>query len=321
MPATRIADLPFPVTAAKADWLVASHWIGFTPLSDAPDAEIRCQNTVAAQFGSGYVIEYITRNFGTPNTGFESDSSYLSERSAHADVAGKLIAIHRLLSTARPLKTIVGPADFERIQDMWAEDGRRRRWSVAFPIVETYDIINRPYANQVLTTEAMQRLFAHPSATLRPLNDSERNAIANLSIAPRSTVNAWIAIEGEIGAAEGSVIDKRIVTNIEIDLRATAMEGMTAEQRAKIRLRAAWLAQKFVRQRQKTGRLTCDKCSFDPTHLVSGTPVKPRSLLDVHHLHPLEEGVRITTLTDFTLLCPTCHRFEHALLKAELATR
>jgi 5-methylcytosine-specific restriction protein A len=320
MPASRIADLPFPVTAAKADWLVASHWIGFTPLSDAPDAEIRCQNTVAAQFGGGYVLEYITRNFGTPNAGFETDPSYLSERTAHADVAGKLVAVHRLLSTVRPLKTIVGQADFERVQDMWAEDGRRRRWSVAFPVVESYEITSRPYANQVFTTDAMQRLFAHPSATLRPLNDSERAAIADLPIAPRSTINAWIAIEGEIAAAKGSVIDKRIVANIEADLRATAMEGMTAEQRAKVRLRAAWLAQKFIRQRQKAGKLTCDKCNFDPTHLISGTMVKPRSLLDVHHLHPLDEGIRVTTLADFALLCPTCHRFEHALLKAELAT-
>ena len=320
MPASRIADLPFPVTAAKADWLMASHWIGFTPVSDAPDADIRCQNTVAGQFGSGYVLEYITRTFGTPNPGFEADPLYLSERTTHSGVAGKLVAVHRLLSTARPLKTIVGQADFERIQDMWAEDGRRRRWSVAFPVVESYEITSKPYANQVFTAEAMQRLFAHPSATLRPLNDSERAAITVLPIAPRSTMNSWIAIESEIVAAEGSVIDRNIVSNIEADLRAAAMEGMTTEQRAKVRLRAAWLAQKFVRQRQKAGELTCDECSFNPAHLVSGTPLKPRSLLDVHHLHPLDEGVRVTTLADFALLCPTCHRFEHALLKVKLAT-
>src|SRR5271165_1954646 len=136
MAVSRIADLPFPVTAAKADWLVASHWIGFTPASDASDAPARCQATIAGQFGGGYVVEYITRNFGTPNAGFEDDPGYLSEREAHATLAGRLVAVHRLRPTARPLRTLLGETDFGRMQDMWAEEGRRRRWSVAFPIVE-----------------------------------------------------------------------------------------------------------------------------------------------------------------------------------------
>jgi 5-methylcytosine-specific restriction protein A len=164
-------------------------------------------------------------------------------------------------------------------------------------------------------------LFGHPSATLRPLNDSERGAIADLPLRSRTTSNAWIAIEDEIAAAEGSNIDRKIAKDIEIDLRATAIEGMTEEQRAKVRLRAAWLAQKFVLHRQKTGTLTCDNCPFDPAILVDGTGVRPRSLLDVHHLHPLEEGRRATTLADFALLCPTCHRFEHALLRASSSRR
>jgi 5-methylcytosine-specific restriction protein A len=317
MTISRISDLPALVTAAKADWLVASHWIGFTPASDATEAPSRCQATIAAQFGGGYVVEYITRNFGTPNAGFEADPSYLAERAEHAEVAGRLVAVHRLRPTARPLRAILGDADFERMQDMWAEDGKRRRWSVAFPIVESYEIVTRPLANQVFSVEAMQRLFAHPSATLRPLIDNERAAIADLPLLPRATANAWIGIEDEIAAAERSEVDKKIARDIELDLKATAMEGMTEEQRAKVRLRAAWLAHKFVLQRQKAGRLTCDKCNFDPNALINGAAIRPRSLLDVHHLHPLEEGRRVTTLADFGLLCPTCHRFEHAMLRAK----
>ena len=318
---SRIADLPFPVTAAKADWLVASHWIGFTPLSDAVDAVTRCQSTVAAQFGTGYTLEYITRNFGNPNAGFEADPKYLSERAQHAVIAGRLVAVHRPRATARPLKTIIGDANFDRMQDMWAENGKRRRWSVAFPIVESYEITTKPYANRIFPSEAMRRLFAHPSATLRPLNDEERDAIKGLPLKQRATTNAWIGIEDEIVAAERSNIEKMIVRDIEIDLKATSMEGMSAEQRTKVRLRAAWLAQKFVRQRQREDTLICDKCSFDPTTLINGAPVKPRALLDVHHLHPLEEGRRVTTLADFALLCPTCHRFEHSLLRAQAGTQ
>ena len=137
----------------------------------------------------------------------------------------------------------------------------------AFPVVESYDITTQPYARDFFSPAALQRLFAHPSATLRPLNDNERSAIAALPLRVRATSNAWIA-------------------------------------------------HKFVMHRQRTGTLTCDKCPFDPAALVNGTGVRPRTLLDVHHLHPLEEGRRVTTLADFALLCPTCHRFEHALLRA-----
>jgi hypothetical protein len=55
----------------------------------------------------------------------------------------------------------------------------------------------------------------------------------------------------------------------------------------------AWLAHKFVMHREKSGTLTCDRCPFDPATLVNGTGVRPRSLLDVDHLHPLEEGQRV----------------------------
>ena len=106
---------------------------------------------------------------------------------------------------------------------------------------------------------------------------------------------------------------------IDIDLNSAAMEGMTEEQRRKVRLRAAWLANRFVMKRQKAGTLTCDKCSFDPRTLTDGSPMRARSLLDVPHLHPLDEGRRVTTLADFALLCPTCHRFEHALLRANVS--
>lgn len=47
----------------------------------------------------------------------------------------------------------------------------------------------------------------------------------DLSIAPRSTINAQIAIAGEIAAAEGSDIDKKIAANIQTDLRCDCDGG------------------------------------------------------------------------------------------------
>jgi 5-methylcytosine-specific restriction protein A len=187
---SRISELPAVVTAAKADWSVATHWIGFTPTSDAPGSMSQCQATINKQAGRGYVLEYITQNFGTPNPGYETRPDYLADRDAHAEVAGRLVAVHRLRPTARLLRTILGDAEFERIQDMWAEDGKRRRWSVAFPIVESYEIPSKPFARDIFGPDAMRRVFGHPSATLQPLNDDERATIADLPLLARKSINA-----------------------------------------------------------------------------------------------------------------------------------
>lgn len=317
MPISRIADLPAPVTAAKADWLLADHWIGFTPLSDGPDAVPKCQNTITQQAANGYVIEYITAAFGKPNPGFETRPQYHLEREAHAKIAGRLVAVHRLKPTARSLRTIIGDAEFDDLQDMWAEGGKRRRWAVAFPVVESYEIATKPFARDVFGGEGTQRLFHHPSATLRPLNDDERRALADLPLIERKTSNAWIAIEDETAIAAVATIPPSIIQVIENDLAPNALEGLTEEQRRGVRWRAAWLAHRFVMKRQKDRKLFCDDCGFDPAGRISGTLIRARSLLDVHHLHPLEEGLRLTTLADFSLLCPTCHRFAHCVLRSK----
>jgi 5-methylcytosine-specific restriction protein A len=94
-----------------------------------------------------------------------------------------------------------------------------------------------------------------------------------------------------------------------------ALEGMDAERLAKVKRRAAWIADRFIRERQKAGMITCDACTFDPSKLAAELGVKPRGFLDVHHKNPLDEGVRYTTTADFALLCPTCHRAEHVRLR------
>ena len=313
----QIKDLPAPVTASKADWLAGTTWLGFTPTGSDRNARVQCQSTITKQYGSGYVIEYITKQFSEPNPGFEHDLSYIAEREAHQALAGRLIAVHKLRATAKSLETILGAEEYQKLQDMWAQDGKRYRWSVAFPIIESYHVVGRPKAEDVLGEEAYRRLYQRSSATLRVLTDSERSLIADLKLEPVVTQNAWIGIEDEFAQAERSEIDSRILRQIGEDLSSGALEGMEEERRAKARKRAAWLAQKFVINRQKRGQLKCDDCGFDPLQVFSQDLVRPRSLLDVHHKHPLDEGVRYTTIADFALLCPTCHRIEHHRLKLQ----
>jgi 5-methylcytosine-specific restriction protein A len=157
----RIADLPEPVVTAKSDWLVASHWIGFTPVGTGPDATSRCTSAIARQAAGGYVVEYITQSFGEPNPGSEQDARFLSDREEHRKFAGKLVGVHKLRPTARPLREIVGEEEYECLQDTWAKDGHRNRWSVAFPIIESYAIADDREASRIFGAEAMKRLFAH----------------------------------------------------------------------------------------------------------------------------------------------------------------
>jgi 5-methylcytosine-specific restriction protein A len=124
-------------------------------------------------------------------------------------------------------------------------------------------------------------------------------------------------IAPEIAMAELSEISARTVGLLDRDLSASAMEGLTEEQKIKVRRRAAWLADRYISDKMKSGGLFCEECGFDPAEKTKGTSVKSRSLLDVHHKHPLDEGVRRTTLLDFCLLCPTCHRFAHALARSQ----
>jgi 5-methylcytosine-specific restriction protein A len=50
------------------------------------------------------------------------------------------------------------------------------------------------------------------------------------------------------------------------------------------------------------GLVTCECCGFADAEA---------SYLDAHHLVPLVVEVRISTLQDFAVLCPTCHRVVH----------
>jgi 5-methylcytosine-specific restriction protein A len=214
---------------------------------------------------------------------------------------------------SRPLEQIIGSEQHKLLQDMWAQGGKRFRWSVAFPIVQTYRITDRRKAKDILGPHAYKRLYAHSSATLRPLSDVERTLIAELEIEPVRTENAWIGIEDEFALADLSEINASTQRTIDHDL--AALEGVKEERLAKIKKRAAWLADRFIRHRLAEGTLNCDHCKFDPSEIASDLSVKPRGFLDVHHKNPLDEGVRYTTISDFALLCPTCHRIEHARMR------
>ena len=315
VPSLVISDLPHPIVASKADWIAATTWLGFTPTGGGPNARAACQSTIQRQMGDGFVLEYITETAEKPNAGFEDDPRYMEEKAHHRENRGRLLAVHRLRHSSRSLPQILGEDEFSRLQDMWAQQRKRWRWSVAFPIIESFEIVGRPRASEILDPVSYRRLFAHSSATLRPLNEAERNQIRGLEIRRIPAANAWIAIEDEMPAVDASPVDPRSQKLMNHDLALSALEGESEERKAKVRKRAAWLADRFIRDRRKDHRLHCDLCTFDPARILNSNILTARSSLDVHHKFPLEEGVRYTSTVDFSLLCPTCHRMEHLLIK------
>lgn len=57
------------------------------------------------------------------------------------------------------------------------------------------------------------------------------------------------------------------------DLGHSAPEGMTDEEWRKVRKRAGWLADCYVRQRKRNSQLSCDNCGFDALVAAAGTPI------------------------------------------------
>ncbi|CUX70538.1 MULTISPECIES: HNH endonuclease [Agrobacterium] len=310
----KIRDLPLPVTATKADWLPGRTWIGFTPTGTGRDADAKCENTISKQMAGGLVLERVAQKMEDPRPGFENDPQVIRDRDTHRQLADRLVAVHELRPTSRPLIDVLGKDEFEHMQNVWAEPGKRKRWSVAFPIVRTWEIIGKPTAHSVLSSDVFNSTYRTQSSTLRIVTDKMRQEISDLEIVETPAQNAWIAIEDEILIAERSNIPTTTAATIDIDLRH-ALEGETEDRRVKIKRRAAWLAQKFWLSRQKAKSIRCDGCAFDPADKPDLKNLPVRSLFDVHHKDPLSEGVRRTTIADFSLLCPRCHRIEHLRLR------
>lgn len=62
--------------------------------------------------------------------------------------------------------------------------------------------------------------------------------------------------------------------------------------------------------RKSTGRLACDVCGFDFQEAFG--PLG-QDVADVHHLHPISLGARVTKLSDLAILCANCHRIAHRI--------
>src|SRR5262249_46453775 len=196
---------------------------------------------------------------------------------------------------------IIGEKQYKRTQDMWAKEGQRWRWAVAFPIVESYIIIDEPKARDVFGEKLYQRLYQHPARILRPLSNAERAVISGLKIRHIEAPNIKFEIRHNEAVSERNRIDQNVAEDF-----GRVLEGLTVEQQVKRRSREASLRLEFLNSRAAT--MHCDSCEWNPAKQPDLCGLTARSLFDVHHKRPLADGVRDTTLRDLSLLCPRCHR-------------
>ena len=218
-----------------------------------------------------------------------------------------------------PLEKLVSEEEFNWLQDAWSKSDKRTRWSVAFAIVQSFEIVGAPKAKDIFPHDIWEAVFHQQSSGLRILDERARSFLADLEIVEVPAPNFWVKLNKEIYAAERSEVSDHALKNMARELNG-AMEGQTAERRAKLIRRAAKLANDFVKARLSSDMLFCEDCSFDPTLREDLKGFNPRSCLDVHHKYPLAEGLRLTTFADLALLCPTCHRIEHLRMKRDLTS-
>jgi 5-methylcytosine-specific restriction protein A len=185
---------------------------------------------------------------------------------------------------------------------MWAQEGRRWRWAVAFPIIESHKIIGEPRARDVFGEDLCRRLLWYQARELKPLTDDARALIADLKIQKIEVSNDNVHISE----------DTRIKRDVEEDFGS--LEGVTEQRKIKWLSREPRLRMAFLDSRATT--MHCDCCGWNPTKKAELCGLPARSLFDVHHKRALADGVRTTMLEDLSLLCPRCHRIEHVKLNA-----
>ena len=73
--------------------------------------------------------------------------------------------------------------------------------------------------------------------------------------------------------------------------------------------------------RLRFGNYTCEECAYQPASDGRVPKGYGRSILDVHHLDPLKNGIRETTAMDLAVICPLCHRRLHVAERAAAKAR
>lgn len=148
------------------------------------------------------------------------------------------------------------------------------------------ELFSKPHLNSADLRNPMR----HPA-----LNDIARSRVVALRYLTRED---WTAITDAAAKKVAMAIRQYVSITAEEGKRIYS-QSVKLERDPKISLE--------VKERNKLlhgGTYKCEACAFSESR---------SSLFDAHHLFPLYLGPRETSLRDFAVLCPTCHRLAHRL--------
>ena len=322
-----IADLPQPVSGVRGHWrqdfpnssVLKDGWIGFTPRGDDINSRAQLRSTINHQIGRGYIVEYVLRTRPQPKPGGRPLTA--DELALHAKTAGALTAVFMLdPSESVHARALMGAQEYDDMQGRWDLEGKNLRWSVAFPIIEAWEIVGWPKARDVLGLEAARRTCEQLSVGLKPLNDDDRARLAPLKIVPIHLPADGVAArhfidrvqqENKINGRQADALspgDRGLLEDY------SAIEGLP---KAAVR-RVVQRDHRLIKLVKDKGPLKCRACTYDPAER-GANPRQARAILEAHHLCPMQLGERMSTIEDLVLLCPTCHREVHQELRTLVA--
>lgn len=173
---------------------------------------------------------------------------------------------------------------------------RLARWPVATALLDVFEVVGRPHLVDDLglpdrsILQNAYDLVVRPEEKLRALWGALGEwELTSADLPPLPNFHEPASVK-----QVGSLLPKVL----------SAEEGRKIYREVQIFERNSALAREARRKNREenSGLLTCSCCAFSDE--LDG-------LFDVHHQVPLMLGSRETTLSDLTVLCPTCHRWAH----------
>jgi 5-methylcytosine-specific restriction enzyme A len=175
---------------------------------------------------------------------------------------------------------------------------RLMQWPTAVALRDVYDVEGYPHVVHDLGLPDLRILENAFDQVVRPdaRTDQLWNALRSRSIRLRD-------LPPLIGFHDQ---DKLVIVGVRLPGHVSADEGRRLKKEATVLERDPRLARlaKDANRPDHGGWVRCVGCKF--------TDENPR-LFDAHHLVPLAVGSRQTVVSDFAVVCPTCHRVCHQL--------
>lgn len=182
---------------------------------------------------------------------------------------------------------------------------RLKQWPIAVVISETYEIEGEPLLKSDLGLSDLGILGLSFDGVVRPEGKLEEFWSA---VRGKNVLRKWDIVPPE-GFYDPEKLWKCGTLYPALSFAKAEGKAKFAEIRVLERNPAIAKAVKTANRDKHNGCLICEACSFRSD---------VASMFDAHHRLPLSKGPRISDIGNFSVLCPTCHRWAHQMAPDKL---